>query len=71
MRRVARATRVAVARLAHELGIDPSVLLPRATVAAIARHRPRTIHQMMACSPIMRWQAELVHPALQRILGAH
>jgi len=54
--------------VAGELGIAPSFLASRATLAALARNNARTIAEMMACSPILRWQAELLKPGVVRVL---
>ena len=63
------ALRTECSRLADRLGIDPSVLAPRATLAAIARKRPRTVKEIMSCGPLMRWQANLLKTGIKRILG--
>lgn len=57
------------ARLAGELGIAPSVLAPRASVEAIAARGARNVDEMLACSPLVRWQAELLAPAALKVLS--
>ena len=53
-------------RIANELDIEPFVLAPRATIAVVARNRPDTIDTMMACGPMMQWQAELLLPIFSK-----
>lgn len=60
----------AAARQAADLGISPSVLAPRASLEAVAAHRPATLPETVARTPLMRWQAELLWPAIQQVLLA-
>jgi ribonuclease D len=53
-------------RIADELDVEPFVLAPRATIAAVARNRPDSIDAMMACGPMMQWQAELLLPIFSK-----
>lgn len=62
------ALRSECAHIAQRLGITPSVLAPRAALAALLRNRPRTINEIMQAGPLMRWQANLVKSALDRII---
>lgn len=54
--------------IAKKLKLDPSVLAPKATIVLLARHRATSIPEMMACSPIMKWQAELLEEAAKKVL---
>jgi ribonuclease D len=63
------ALRAECSRLAAKLGIDASVLAPRASLVGVARKRPRTTKEIMAAGPLMRWQANLLKPGIRRILG--
>jgi len=56
------------AHIAVRLGIAPSVLAPRAALAGLIRSKPRNIAEIMAAGPLMRWQAILVKPALDRVI---
>jgi ribonuclease D len=56
------------ARVAAALGIDPAVLAPRATLEAVARAQPRTLDDLLAASPMMRWQADVLGPAILAIV---
>ena len=47
--------------------ISPSVLAPRAALAALLRNKPGNIAEMMAAGPLMHWQATLVKPAYDRV----
>lgn len=53
------------ARLAEALQIAPSILLPRAALEAIAREKPRSVEEIMACGGLLRWQAELLRSAVE------
>ena len=55
--------------VAGELKIEPCFLASRATLTAVARHEPRSIETAMEVSGMMRWQAELMMPSIQNILG--
>lgn len=57
------------AEMAEALEITPSVLATRAALTAVTHHRPQSIKEVMACSSMMHWQAELMWPAIQRVLG--
>lgn len=61
--------RVACAKTAGELGIAPSTLAPRAALAAIARELPQQAEAIMATGRLLRWQAELILPAVEEISG--
>lgn len=56
-------------RVAETLGVPPSLLAPRTTLAAIAKHRPRTTGELMACTPMMEWQASLLGPVFQDVIN--
>lgn len=64
------ALRADCARIATELGIAPSTLAPKAALENIARTRPRSVEETMACSGLLRWQAELVQGAIHVALHA-
>ena len=64
-----RALRTECDEIARELDIPPSVLAPRAALAGVARGKPRTVREIMTCGGMMRWQAELLAPAVKRVLG--
>jgi ribonuclease D len=54
------------ARIAKELEIAASTLAPKAVLEAIARNRPRTVDAIMESGGLLRWQAELVHGAVEK-----
>jgi len=54
--------------IAGELKIESCFLASRATLTAVARHEPRSIEKVMEVSGMMRWQAELLMPAIQNVL---
>ncbi len=60
---------VACRVIAAELKIEACFLISRATATAVVRHRARTLAQMIDVVGMMRWQAELVLPAVQSVLG--
>jgi len=55
--------------VAGELKIEPCFLASRAILTAVARHEPRSIEKVMEVSGMMRWQAELMLPAILNVLG--
>lgn len=64
------ALRADCARIATELGIAPSTLAPKAALENIARTRPRSREEIMACSGLLPWQAGLVQGAVHAALHA-
>jgi ribonuclease D len=54
-------------RLAEELDIETSFLASRATLAAIARKRPKTTREIMESGPMMRWQADIFKPIIKAL----
>ena len=56
------------ARIAEALEIAPSTLAPKAALEAIVQQRPGTLDEVMASGGLLRWQAELVRPAVGRVL---
>ncbi|MDE0214261.1 MAG: hypothetical protein OXN22_09305 [Deltaproteobacteria bacterium] len=64
------ALRTECARIATGLGIAPWTLAPKAALENIARTRPRSEDETMACSGLLRWQAELVQGAVNEELHA-
>ncbi len=62
------ALRDACLKIAKELGITASVLAPRAAIKSIICNLSRTINDIMAHGPLLRWQATLLEPTVIRIL---
>ena len=62
------ALRGACAEIAEGLEIAPSTLAPKAALEAIVREGPRSLDEVMATTGLLRWQAELVRPAVERAL---
>ena len=63
--------REAVARLAEELGIPPSVLAPLAAIEEISRRRPKGTAAIQQAGGLLRWQADLIAPAVRHTLAAN
>jgi ribonuclease D len=59
------------AQIAKELEISASTLAPRAALEAIARSRPRSVHELIASGGLLRWQAELVQGAVEKCLHSN
>lgn len=59
--------RGACMRIAHDLKITPSIVAPRASIVAIAQVRPQGIEEAIAVGRLLRWQAELLWPAIERL----
>lgn len=55
--------------LAKKLEIEPSFLASRGALTAVVQHRPRSIEKVMEVSGMMRWQAELMMPAIHGLNG--
>lgn len=54
--------------IARHLALAPSVLAPRAALVAVAQNRPADRAAFLACTHLMRWQADLlVEPMLQAL----
>lgn len=53
-------------RLAAELKMESCFLASRAALTAAAQHQPESIERLMEVSGMMRWQAELMMPAVRR-----
>ncbi len=62
--------RAEVAVLADELKIAPSTLASKTPLTNIAQAKPSTVEEIMANGPLMRWQARLLQPVLERTLNA-
>jgi len=57
------------AKIAKQLNIAPATLASRATIEAIAKNRPKTIKEIIDCSPtITHWQAKLLQEPIKRTL---
>lgn len=63
-----KALRAECARQAEALEIAPSTLAPRAALEAIARERPRSIEGIMEDGGLLRWQAEIIQDAVEKVL---
>jgi len=57
------------ARIAGDLGLAPPLLASRATLETIVARRPRSASEILACSPMLPWQVELLAPAILNVLG--
>ena len=62
------ALRAECARIARELEIAAATLAPRAAIEAVVRSGPRTVDEIIKSSGLLRWQAELMHSAVEKIL---
>ena len=62
------ALRGACAGIAEALEIAPSTLAPKAALEAIVQQGPRSLDEVMASGGLLRWQAEVVRPAVERTL---
>ncbi|MCP4638937.1 MAG: ribonuclease D [bacterium] len=55
--------------LAAELGIEPSVLAPKAAVVGVARAQATTQDDIIVAGPFLPWQARLIQPIAEDVLG--
>jgi ribonuclease D len=58
-----------VARLAADLGLQPSVIAPRTALEEISRRRSTDAAGIQQAGKLMPWQAELLVPVVRRALG--
>jgi ribonuclease D len=65
------ALRAECARIAKELNIAASTLAPRAALEAIAGSGARTVDEIMKNGGVLRWQAELMQGAVDRIFRSN
>ena len=56
--------------MAEKLKIEPSFLASRATLTAIAQHKPQSVEKAVEVSGMMSWQAKLMMPEILKIMGA-
>lgn len=68
---VTTALRAECAQIAKRLEIAASTLAPKAALEAVARSRPHTIDEIMKSAGLLRWQAELVRPAVEKCLQSN
>lgn len=59
------------AKIAKELQIAAPTLAPRAALEAIAQKRACTLDEIIAHGGLLRWQAELVRPAVEKTLACN
>lgn len=62
------ALRREVNSMAEKLGLAPSLLAPRAAMIALVLKKPKTTPEILESAPLLPWQAELLAPALAKIL---
>ena len=55
-------------QIAEVLSIKPSTIAPRATIETIAKNRPHNMEKIIECTGMMKWQARLLAPAVQKTL---
>jgi len=56
------------AALAVELDLEPSIVATRAQLATIAESRPGNADEILACTNLMPWQAQLLEPVVERLI---
>lgn len=61
------ALRSACSDIAKDLAIAPATLAPRAALEAIARQPPQTVAEIMASGGLLRWQADLIQGAVEKL----
>ena len=59
------------ASIAEKLQIAAPTVAPKAALQAIARSRPHTIDEIVENGGLLRWQAELIHGAVERCLRSN
>ena len=67
--RLIKALQSECSHVAEGLDLPPQVIAPKASLIAISRARPRSMHELRESGDLMQWQAELLWPGMQEILG--
>jgi ribonuclease D len=57
-------------QIAEEINVATQVISPRATLKTIAIKQPKSFKEITKCGAIMKWQAKLLEPAINKILKA-
>jgi ribonuclease D len=57
-----------VSEIAEKLGLTPSLLAPRAAMINLVLKKPKTIEEIAKIGSLLPWQAELIHPAMEKCL---
>lgn len=57
----------AVKKIADELKVETFCVASRAALTGIAKAQPKSVEDLMKAGGLLRWQAELVMPAIQQI----
>jgi len=68
LKALAAALRAECAQIAADLNLAPHLIASKATIAIIAKNRPKTIQELIASAPVMQWQAEIIFPAIEKTL---
>lgn len=58
-------------QIAEKLDVAPQLVATRAMIACIANHRPDSIEEIVECSGMMEWQAELMQSAIEETLSKY
>lgn len=68
---VAEELRMRCQQIAEKLDVAPQLIATRAMIASVANHRPENIEEIMDCSGMMNWQAELMASAIEETLSQY
>ena len=68
---IAESLHSACQEIAEKLDVTPQLIATRAMIAAISNNRPKTVEEIVECSTMMHWQAELMLPSIQETLQKH
>ena len=60
---------VACKKIAGDLKIESCFLASRAALTSVARHEPQSVEKAQEACGLMRWQAELILPAVRAVFG--
>ena len=56
-------------RIANSLGIEPQIIAGRAVLTSIVANNLHDIDQILSQGLLMRWQADLLAPAINKLLA--
>ena len=59
--------RTGCAKVAADLGLEPSVIAPRAALDAIARNLPANVSEVVEAGYLLRWQTELLVDVIAKV----
>jgi len=69
VRRLIRTLSEARDALAHQLGLAPAMIAPKAALVVIVQKELRTTERILAHTSLLRWQAKLMEPLAEKLFA--